>query len=214
MMINHGLRVYILTTKRFGREPCPFLDFTCEPYFFSFFSRHSRSLFVSFVFLFPYLFPRPAYKPHSVHAGCPAPMIISLGCELPHTSCSLPEAMGLAARVTGSHLRVGSPLLDLAPCGGCLAAGITACVGGLLHHLFTLTTSFTPLPNLQDLGEVGGGCGLSLWPYPSGCLHKYPAGGPVPGVTRHIALWSADFPQWHVATAVIQPAWDIHHTII
>jgi hypothetical protein len=37
----------------------------------------------------------------------------------------------------------GSPLLDLAPCGGCLAAGITAHAGGLLHHLFTLTTALS-----------------------------------------------------------------------
>jgi len=29
--------------------------------------------------------------------------------------------------------------------------------------------------------------GMSLWPYPAGC--------PAPGVTRHRALWSADFPQ-------------------
>ncbi len=128
-------------------------------------------------------------------------MIISLGYELPHTSSSLPEVMDLAIRVTGSHLPKGLPLLDLAPCGGCLAAGITASAGGLLHHLFTLTI------------HLWVGCGLSLWPYPSGCLHKIRAGDPIPGITRHIALWSADFPQWHAATAVIQPAWDIHHTI-
>ncbi len=120
-------------------------------------------------------------------------MTISLGYELPHTSCGLPEAANLAVQVTGSHLREGLLLLDLAPCGGYLAADIAACAGGLLHHLFTLT--FHPWV----------GCGLSLWPYPSGC--------PVPGIARHIALWSADFPQWHLATAVIRPAWDIHHTI-
>src|SRR5512135_2261439 len=102
-------------------------------------------------------------------------MTISLGCKSPHISCSLPEAADLKIQVAGSHLRMGLLLLDLAPCGGYLAADITACAGGLLHHLFTLT--FHP--------EVE--CGLFLWPYPSGC--------PVPGVTRHIALWSADFPQ-------------------
>jgi len=32
-------------------------------------------------------------------------------------------------------------LFDLAPEGGCLAAGITASAGGLLHRLFTLTRS-------------------------------------------------------------------------
>ena len=35
---------------------------------------------------------------------------------------------------TGSLLS----LLDLAPDGGYLAACITACAGGLLHHLFTI----------------------------------------------------------------------------
>jgi hypothetical protein len=102
-------------------------------------------------------------------------MIIYLGCELPHASSGLPEAMDLAVQVTGSHLPKGLPLLDLAPRGGYLAAIITARAGGLLHRLFTLT--FHPWVE----------CGLFLWPYPSGC--------PVPGISRHIALWSADFPQ-------------------
>ncbi len=106
--------------------------------------------------IFPDLFPRPAYKPHSVHAGRPTPMIISLGCELPHTSCSLPEVMGLAVRVTGSHLRKELPLLDLAPCGGYLAAGITACAGGLLHRLFTLTTSHRPAISFKPWGRRQG----------------------------------------------------------
>jgi len=48
-------------------------------------------------------FPRPACKPHSVHAGFPAPMSISLECELPHTSCSLPVVVDLAIQVTYSH---------------------------------------------------------------------------------------------------------------
>ncbi len=54
-------------------------------------------------------------------------------------------------------------------------------------------TTFSPLhPALpasksEDLEGVAMGCGLFLWPYPSGC--------PVPGITRRHALWSADFPQ-------------------
>ena len=44
----------------------------------------------------------------------------------------------------------GSPLLDLAPRGGYLAASITACAGGLLHHLFTLTSLF-PLPQIHEI---------------------------------------------------------------
>jgi hypothetical protein len=43
--------------------------------------------------------------------------------------------------------------------------------GGLLHHHFTLT-------------EISG---MFLWPDPAGC--------PTPGVTRHHALWSTDFPR-------------------
>jgi hypothetical protein len=65
-------------------------------------------------------------------------MTISLGCELPHTSCSLPEAADLTIQVTGSHLPKGLPLLDLAPGGGYLAVDIAAHAGGLLHRLFTL----------------------------------------------------------------------------
>ena len=99
-----------------------------------------------------HVFPRPACKPHSVHAGRPAPMTISLGRELPHTSCSLPEAADLAIQVTSRHLPMGLPLLDLAPGGGYLAAGVTAHAGGLLHHLFTLTLSD---PSPKSLGFGG-----------------------------------------------------------
>jgi hypothetical protein len=63
-------------------------------------------------------------------------------------------------------------LLGLAPGGGYLASGITAAAGGLLHHLFTVTEKFG---------------GLFLWPYPANYF--------APGVTRHHALWSADFPR-------------------
>ncbi len=107
----------------------------------------------------------------------------------------------------------GSPLLDLAPYGGCMAASIAARAGGLLHHLFTLTPTLFPPLNPRDFGEVQGRCGMSLSPYPSGCPHNCCAGGPVPGVTRRIALWSADFPQWLKAIAVIRPAWEDYLTI-
>jgi hypothetical protein len=102
-------------------------------------------------------------------------MTISLGRELPHASCSLPEAADLTVQVTSRHLPKGLPLLDLAPGEGYLAVDIAAHAGGLLHHLFTLTSH----PKV--------GCGLFLWPDP--------AGYPVPGITRHLALWSADFPR-------------------
>ncbi len=85
-------------------------------------------------------------------------MTISLGRESPRVSCSLPEAADLTIQVASSHLPKGLPLLDLAPGGGYLAADITACAGGLLHHLFTLTTFFlTPRQNPKDLGEAGRG---------------------------------------------------------
>jgi len=71
----------------------------------------------------------------------------------------------------------------------------------LLHAPVVSYTTFSPLPGLQisdfnhkmlidlffetwDLQSLGG---LFLWPYPAGC--------PTPGVTRHHAPWSADFPQ-------------------
>jgi hypothetical protein len=87
------------------------------------------------------------------------------------------------------------PLLGLAPNGGCLAAPIAGCAGGLLHHLFILTG--TPR---------GYSSGLFLWPDP--------AGFPAPGVTRHPALWSADFPRPpRREAATTQPTWAIHDTI-
>jgi hypothetical protein len=115
-------------------------------------------------------------------------MTISLGCESPRTSCSLPEAADLAIQEAGSYLPMGLPLLDLAPGGGYLAVDIAAYAGGLLHHHFTLTFH----------RQVE--CGMFLWPIPSGC--------PVPGITRHLALWSADFPRWYMTTAVIRLAWE------
>ena len=83
-------------------------------------------------------------------------MTISLGCELPHTSCSLPEAADLAIQATSSHLPMGLPLLDLAPDGGYLAADITAHAGGLLHHLFTLTSLSYSSPKPVGLAQEGG----------------------------------------------------------
>jgi hypothetical protein len=86
-------------------------------------------------------------------------MTISLGRELPHTSCSLPEAANLAVQVTSSHLLKGLPLLDLAPGGGYLAVDIAAYAGGLLHHLFTLALS---CPSPKPCGFGGGWKGRSV----------------------------------------------------
>ena len=52
--------------------------------------------------------------------------------------CSLPGAV--RRRAVSHRPWTISPLLGLAPGGGYLAACITANAGGLLHHLFTITT--------------------------------------------------------------------------
>jgi hypothetical protein len=106
-------------------------------------------------------FPRPACKPHSVHAGFPAPMTISLGCELPHISCSLPEAANLAVQVTSSHLPWDYLCLTL------LQAGVTW-PQALLPAPVVSYTTFSPLPypspllNPLDLGEAKKGRSVSV----------------------------------------------------
>ena len=52
------------------------------------------------------------------------------------------------------HAEKKSPLLGLAPGGGCLAAGIAAGAGGLLHHLFTLTVTSELHVELSDAQAV------------------------------------------------------------
>jgi hypothetical protein len=85
----------------------------------------------------------------------------------------------------------GSRLLGLAPGGGCLAADITASAGGLLHHLFTLTTIVAvcfcgpirgisppgcyPAPCSLERGLSSGGC-LRLPGRSCNCLHLIAAG--------------------------------------
>jgi len=95
-----------------------------------------------------------ACKPRSVRGcwrGQPTPVRSSILSPLsPWGSSSLPGARRWRA-ATGP--RRASLLLDLAPDGGCLAAGIATSAGGLLHHLFTLTSD-----------SVRGG--PFLWPYP------------------------------------------------
>ena len=76
-----------------------------------------------------------------------------------------------------------SLLLDLAPHGGYLAKGIAAFAGGLLLHRFTLT---------DRIERRFVFCG----PVPSTYV--------LPGVTRHGALWCADFPQ--ASFARVHPA--------
>jgi hypothetical protein len=69
---------------------------------------------------------------------------------------------------------MASFLLGLAPEEGCLAAA-------LLQSPVVSYTTFSPSP-------YGS---LFLWPNLAGYLKGFPA----PGVTRLLALWSADFPR-------------------
>jgi hypothetical protein len=75
-----------------------------------------------------------------------------------------------------------SPLLGLAPGGGYLAAPVTRHAGGLLHHLFTLTSSALALPCRAESSDAVCFCGP---------IRELPR----PGVTRHRTLWSPDFPR-------------------
>jgi hypothetical protein len=72
--------------------------------------------------------------------------------------------------------RALSILLGFAPGGVCLASDITAAAGGLLHRRFTLTCA--------DLSARAIHLSVAL-----------AVGSPRPAVSRHRALWSADFPQ-------------------
>jgi len=146
----------------------------------------------------PNKIPRPVYKPHSVRQGRFTPRrvsspplawaIIYLGRASPRVSSGLPRARAFRRKPGDEqpptrHRRI-LPLLGLAPGGGCLAARIAASAGGLLHRLFTLAVTGSRF----------------LWPGPAGC--------PAPGVTRHRALWSADFPRpCRSRAAITQPAW-------
>ena len=141
---------------------------------------------------------RPAYKPHSVRSAVKVydgetrrPLAFlpwaHLGDHLSgtHVSTRLWQPTRDAIRSLQAKYQRGassssawrlSSLLGLAPDGGCLTPRITVSAGGLLHTPFH--------PYLDCMQPIGG---LFLWPDPAGC--------PAPGVTRHRALWSADFPQ-------------------
>lgn len=83
---------------------------------------------------------------------------------LPRGSSSLP---GIQRRRAAAGPQGTSSLLGLAPDGGCLAAGIAACAGSLLHHLFTLTSSVAeggrflwPCPRVSPSGCCPASCSL------------------------------------------------------
>lgn len=100
-------------------------------------------------------------------------MIIPLGHASLHGSSDLPAS--LTRRASAFGIAASSRLFGLAPCGVYLAACITACAVRSYR-------TFSPLPLLP--GAVS-----SLWHLPSAGLETS-----IPGVTRHTALRSSDFP--------------------
>ena len=97
-------------------------------------------------------------------------------CSLPGTGLSHKRERHMRRRAVSHRPQTISSLLGLAPGGGYLATRITACAGGLLHHLFTITPS-------SHAGVRG--C-LFLWPLSgrlrfSACSHPLGMRFPRPG---------------------------------
>jgi len=102
-------------------------------------------------------------------------MTIYLGGLLPARSSSLPETRGKRA---ASRFTTGACTgCDLYPCLALLQMGVTW-PRHYCQRRWSLTPPFHPYP-FQG--------GLFLWPDPVDCS--------TPGVTRHLALRSADFPR-------------------
>src|SRR5687767_13943190 len=109
--------------------------------------------------------------------ACAICAIISLGAALPQRS--------LQHTRNSNETSSLSFLFCLAPDGGYLAIHITANAGGLLHHLFTITTR--------------------RWLFVSVALFRQV--DPAPDVIRRRALWSADFPRTRLREpAIARPA--------
>ncbi len=133
----------------------------------------------------------PFCKPRSVRGPAPSghargvkPMCDHL--SRPGLAIGLKQPTRSSKGASRSSSRRISLLLGLAPDGGCLAGGIAAAAGGLLHHLFTLTEVEAP----RGLAKASW---LASTPAVLFCgpIRELPR----PGVTRHPALWSADFPR-------------------
>ena len=99
----------------------------------------------------PNIHLRLVYKPHSVQwTPLRGPLVQSslwarchhlARCSLPGTGLSHKRERHMRRRAVSHRPQTISSLLGLAPGGGYLATRITACAGGLLHHLFTITPS-------------------------------------------------------------------------
>ena len=116
---------------------------------------------------------REANKPSSVPA-LRRRRIISLGPTSPPASCGLPGTVHDHGRARG-----GPPLVPVWPCSGWGLPCHRRCRrrGALLPHPFTLACARTAR-------AIGGLLSVAL----SVALRR-------PGVTRHRALWSSDFPR-------------------
>ena len=124
--------------------------------------------------------------------------VISLGRRFPDASCSLPgtRAMRAASRARlPCGARRFAPSSPIWPCSGWgfQCPGRRRPGGGLLPRLFTLTAAGRPAEAV---------CFLLHFPWP---LSR------PPGVTRHPALRSPDFPPTLHACATVRPVPHISH---
>ncbi len=86
--------------------------------------------------------PKPADKPGSVSPAEPGRRSSLWDDGYPSPLAAYPglERDGPPRVRATTRVALALPLLGLAPGGGCLAARVAAGAGGLLHHLFTLTS--------------------------------------------------------------------------
>ena len=115
-------------------------------------------------------------------------------CSLPGAGSSHKREEHVRRRAVSHRPQTILPLLSLAPGGGYLAICITANAGGLLHHLFTITTSSKRMEGLFVSVALFRQVRAS---------RRFPA----PVAIRRRALWSADFPRSRQRrTATARPA--------
>lgn len=165
--------------------------------------------------------PRPVYKPHSVRRAMkvytlvcgahpasslrpPTWAIISLGRRSPAASCSLP---GTQMRRAASRSCLALLLMGVAWPQTLLPAPVVS---------YTMKMQGIPENGLHSLDicrQTRFACKRPPFhPYrqlPAVCFcGPDPAGFPAPGVTRHHALWSADFPRpGRSPAAIARPTW-------
>ena len=132
-------------------------------------------------------YPRLIDKPHSVGNRlftARTLAIIYLGCMSPCISCSLPETTGVSLGDEQPPTHKG-----FASAWPCSWRGLPG-----RNHYWLRRWSLTPPfhPHWFNMADAMLNLsGMFLWPDPAG----YPA----PGITRRLALWSADFPRLRLA---------------